>query len=748
MRPRATVLIPLENAEIQIGGALSTSAQPAVAADRLGNMVMIWRGASAGAITLLRQRYDSAGQPIGSPQALAGTGTDPLGPQVGFDGAGRSTVIWNDQDSFRLDGRRYDANGQPLGAVFTIATFGRSPSTAALTVLPDGTFIAAWKDPVSGVLAARHLAANGIPLGATVTVSTANRIETIDIVGRSDGRFAARWTQVLDSIPTTIGTFIRFYDNQGQPASEALQLGVAPRPKVPAQAGGLSADEGEVLVAYAEGEAIMVERFIWSGASPGPALLVSATPDRLEHSPSVVRVVTGEIFVAWVREGPFRLTEPFARLYGRWLESSGQAFGTAFWMSPSLAAANSSVALAEDGLGTTVAVYHQTPSLLTSVGSLHGRRLRPDMRAGTLRLQPATAQRFEGATLAPITAVRSGGSAGRVAVRYSLAGDTATPHDDFVSQDGVITFEDGETGAKSAAVELRDDPEVEPDETFTGTLANATGGAELIGPATASITIVDDDFAAVGMPPTSPLPPFTLNPASPAVHHAPAVASHASGMHAVAWRERDPFTGIHTVYARRFDHQGQPLGDGIALGTMEIPDKLAFLDSRPALAFDASGGFLVAWGVGTLQARYVDATGVPAAAAFTIDTSLCLGPSLPTCSTTPHQPSVIAVSADAFTVMWNDRPFITAPETSSVSFQRVHRLGGAQADAVPVAFGAFDGVATGYEDGSFIVVWEPFDLNGLRAQRFDAQGIALHPPIALQGSSSDSTASPSAGWYA
>lgn len=104
-----------------------------------------------------------------------------------------------------------------------------------------------------------------------------------------------------------------------------------------------------------------------------------------------------------------------------------------------------------------------------------------------------------------ITIVRSGGTAGAVAVDYTIAvpdalkqRQKATPGVDFTAPlTATVAFGPGET-SKSLNIAITPDDLVEDDEVFTIGLANPTGGAVLGTPAGASVVIRDDDLPSVG----------------------------------------------------------------------------------------------------------------------------------------------------------------------------------------------------------------------------------------------------------
>ena len=81
-----------------------------------------------------------------------------------------------------------------------------------------------------------------------------------------------------------------------------------------------------------------------------------------------------------------------------------------------------------------------------------------------------------------------------VTVDFTTADGTATAASDYAANRGMLTFAPGET-TKTVSVQVNGDTTIEPDETFTVHLSNATGNAT-IADATGLGTIVNDDQAA------------------------------------------------------------------------------------------------------------------------------------------------------------------------------------------------------------------------------------------------------------
>ena len=121
-----------------------------------------------------------------------------------------------------------------------------------------------------------------------------------------------------------------------------------------------------------------------------------------------------------------------------------------------------------------------------------------DFSPGVFAFSSSTYSTNEGAIFARFTVVRTNGSAGSVSVKFFSTDGTALAGQDYTANQGTLTFGSGVT-SQPFTVRLTDDLSVEPDETFTVTLTNATGGARLPGGTptstlSATMKIIDNDF--------------------------------------------------------------------------------------------------------------------------------------------------------------------------------------------------------------------------------------------------------------
>ncbi|MEO1393970.1 MAG: DUF4347 domain-containing protein [Cyanobacteria bacterium J06634_5] len=114
---------------------------------------------------------------------------------------------------------------------------------------------------------------------------------------------------------------------------------------------------------------------------------------------------------------------------------------------------------------------------------------------GFIGLQTSTLSVDEGAGSINIVVERTGGSDGEVTVDYRTvegSGSSATAGVDYTSRTGSLTFADGQT-QRSVTIAITNDTLAEESESFGFAIDNVQGGATLLAPRTAQITIEDND---------------------------------------------------------------------------------------------------------------------------------------------------------------------------------------------------------------------------------------------------------------
>ncbi|MBT8127893.1 MAG: hypothetical protein KJP15_10440 [Gammaproteobacteria bacterium] len=112
--------------------------------------------------------------------------------------------------------------------------------------------------------------------------------------------------------------------------------------------------------------------------------------------------------------------------------------------------------------------------------------------AGSLQFSAPAYTVAENGVTATISVSRVGGSFGTVGVNYTSGDGTATAGSDYTAESGSLSFADGVT-SQTFTIDIIDDPDYEGHETVNLSLSNPIGGAGLGSPATAVLTIAEDD---------------------------------------------------------------------------------------------------------------------------------------------------------------------------------------------------------------------------------------------------------------
>lgn len=140
---------------------------------------------------------------------------------------------------------------------------------------------------------------------------------------------------------------------------------------------------------------------------------------------------------------------------------------------------------------------------------------------------------------------------------------------------------------------------------------------------------------------------FRVDTQTSGSHVDAAVASDAAGNMVVVWSAsgQEDGPGATGIFGQRFDAGGSPVGGEFHVNTYTIEHQLL-----PAVSFDGSGGFVVAWqsrgqdgSDDGIYARRYDAAGVPASGEFAVNTI-----------TTGAQgvPAVAALANGGFVIAW------------------------------------------------------------------------------------------------
>ena len=189
---------------------------------------------------------------------------------------------------------------------------------------------------------------------------------------------------------------------------------------------------------------------------------------------------------------------------------------------------------------------------------------------GTLQLSSATYNVNENGGSATITITRTAGSAGAVGAHFATSNGTATAGSDYTAVTQTVSFANGDATNKTVAIPILDDVLVEANETVNLTLSSPTGGATLGNPATAVLTIIDNDAPGLTLidsySEANQNGTATLNDARTAVGQVftPSVSAYIRSSKFYLSKENSP-TG--TIVAKLYAVTGTPGSTAVATGS-------------------------------------------------------------------------------------------------------------------------------------------------------------------------------------
>ena len=193
---------------------------------------------------------------------------------------------------------------------------------------------------------------------------------------------------------------------------------------------------------------------------------------------------------------------------------------------------------------------------------------------GGLRFATATSQGSEGEAKV-VTVWRLSGSTGAVTVHYATSPGTAVPGVDYQHTSGTLSWSTGDDAPKAFTVTLLDDSAPEGPETFNLALSSPGGGATLLSPSTAVLTLSDNDLAS------------TAGVSS--AGRTPSACVDGSGRRVVVWSAPGAADDLD-VLMQRFDSGGLSMGPQARVNATTAGDQVG-----PSVACRADGSFVVTW---------------------------------------------------------------------------------------------------------------------------------------------------------
>jgi hypothetical protein len=283
---------------------------PAIATGPDGRSVVVWVDQPTPSRPTIRfQRYDAAGAPIGSEQAVI-SALNPFlqSPAVAISPSGDFVVTWNLNSD--IYARRYTAAGAPLGSEFlvnSIVSGVQAEPSIAMDALGD--FVIAWQDTavdgsLNGVVAARF-DKFGNRVGGQFQVNTgATNDQTLPAVAMDAGGDAViAWQSNLQD-GSGWGIYAQRYDFMGGKAGGEFRVNTTTLSNQTAPSVAMGA-AGDFVITWtsenqdAQGLGVYAQRFDASGIAVGLEFRVNTFITGNQASPAVAVGPEGDFVITW-----------------------------------------------------------------------------------------------------------------------------------------------------------------------------------------------------------------------------------------------------------------------------------------------------------------------------------------------------------------------------------------------------------------------------------------------------------------
>ncbi|MBF2001877.1 MAG: hypothetical protein IGS38_14265 [Synechococcales cyanobacterium M58_A2018_015] len=300
---------------------------PAMAADALGNAVIVWDSAlqDGSGDGVYGRRYTTSGNPTGGEFRVNTTTTgDQNNPAVAAS-TGSFVVVWtsNTQDGSGrgIYAQRYNASGAPLGAEFRANQVTEDEQTNPDVAMDaSGNFVVVFESrglspntigqdaSETGIFAQRFNSA-GAPVGLQFRVNsiTENAQTAPTIAMNNRGQFVVVWTSAGQD-GDGLGVFAQRYDALGNPVGIELQVntqttGDQLHPSVAMD------NAGNFVVAWQSERGssdIYAQRFSAAGSPLGDEFRVNIATGGDQTTPAVDMDANGNFTVVWADENEIR----------------------------------------------------------------------------------------------------------------------------------------------------------------------------------------------------------------------------------------------------------------------------------------------------------------------------------------------------------------------------------------------------------------------------------------------------------
>jgi hypothetical protein len=410
---------------------------PAVAADAGGAFVVVWasNGLDGNFSGIFGQRYDAAGQPVGSQfQVNSYTTNFQTNSAVAMDTRGAFVVVWEsvgqDGSAVGVFGQRYDAAGQALGAEFRVNTYttgGQTRPRVATSGLPG--FVVVWtsvQDGSSSGIYGQRYDRDGLAIGSEFRVNT----HTTGYQGRpavamdAGGGVIVVWTS-NNQDGDSDGVFGQRYDAAGQAVGTEFQVNTYTSvdqltPAVAVDPGGRFVVVWGSTHQDGSGLGIYGQRYDATGQTVGAEFRVNTYTTAYQFDPAVAMAAAGSFVVAWVSNGQ---DGDGYGIFGQRYDQDGQPLGSEFRVNTYTTSDEAAVAVTMDAVGNFVVVWQSSIQDGDSDG-VYGQRY-GGLTPAALAVDPSgngVLEPGETATVAPAWRNRNGAPLTFTGIASELAG--------------------------------------------------------------------------------------------------------------------------------------------------------------------------------------------------------------------------------------------------------------------------------------------------------------------------------------
>jgi len=604
---------------------------------------------------------------------------------------GDFVVVWSGgAGAGAIEGRRYDSNGSPIGGEFAINSdtthAGVEPSAAAL---PNGNFVVVWAGGSSGTdtelsIQGRRFASSGTPLGGEFQVNT----------------YTTGYQRKPSVAADSVGDFVVVWESNGSSGGDT------------------------------SGYSILAQRYASSGTPVGSQFQVNTYTTNSQAFPSVAAAADGDFLVVWHSDGSAGGDASLTSIQGQRYASNGSAQGSQFQVNTYTTSYQLGPSVASKTNGDFVVVWGSLGSSGTDSDgeSIQGQRYASDGTpvGGEFQINTYTT----GLQAAPFVTSDATGDAFVVVWASSSSGSEFDTRGQRYTWNGAPDGEEFQVNSFTYAPSpLRaTDPSVAVD--AMGDVMVAWQSAGSSGSDTSNFSIQARRFESIALGTQ-----FQVNSYTPSYQRDAAAASDAAGDFVVVW-ESDGSSGGDTSYesiqGQRYDSSGAAQG-----AQFQVNSYTLYNQSRPSVASDAEGDFVVVWEGssasdpnGGIRGQRYTSMGSTAGSEFQVNSYT---------TNTQYTPAVAAEANGDFVVVWmSSGSSGTDPFGRSIQGQRYASSGTAigsqfQVNSYTTSDQSLPAVASD-ADGDFVVVWQSNGSSGSDTSFYSIQGQRYASNGTAQGS--------------